>query len=309
MANYIKFRVRPVLNYYGGKGWMARRIIELIPDSEVFVEPFAGGLSVLLNKCKYGREIVGDLNPGLIHLYETLRDHAGILIDRLRAIPYSREVFTKALSAGVVEDPIERALNFLIKYRMSFGGMGRKFGNDSTQCKNGHRWYSLPDGLKFTAHRLQGVRFRVGSALDLIDEYDGPETSLYLDPPYYASTRQFPNEYEHEMTAFEHLILLKRIRRFRGHVVISGYDNPVYNRELKDWERYEFGTPSFSSINKAKRTEVIWVKSESQHEHRRSDREQFYLPPSQKRSGESVREYSGNGQACGHQPDRVVPGV
>ena len=44
MANSIPFKVRPCVKWYGGKSFLARRIIELIPDSDVYVEPFAGGL-------------------------------------------------------------------------------------------------------------------------------------------------------------------------------------------------------------------------------------------------------------------------
>jgi DNA adenine methylase len=261
MANYIQFKVRPVVKWFGGKSFLARRIIELIPDSDVFVEPFAGGLNVLLNKCKYGKEIVGDLNTELIHLYETVRDHTLALLDRLKDIPYTEEIFKRALSAGISEDPVERALNFLIKHRMSRSGMGGDFSKLS-EDDDGSSWDNLPDDLKFTAHRLQGVEFYNRRALELIDLYDSPSTSFYLDPPYYPSTRTAPKVYEHEMTQFQHLLLLKRIVKCNGSVIISGYDNPVYNKELQGWEKYCFDIANQSAQTKVKsqRVEVLWVK-------------------------------------------------
>ena len=266
MANYINFKVRPVLKWYGGKSFLARRIIDLIPDSDIYVEPFAGGLNVLLNKCKYGTEIVGDLNTELIHLYETVRDYSSVILDRLKDIPYREEVFKRALAAGISTDPVDRALNFLIKHRMSSSGMGDYFskisGKISEQSKKSG-WGYLDEDLKFTAYRLQGVEFYNEPALNLIDRYDGPNTSFYLDPPYYPSTRQSSNAYEYEMTAFQHLFLLKRILRCQGNVIISGYDNPVYNKELDGWEKYSFETSINSSTDKVKsqRVEVVWVKS------------------------------------------------
>lgn len=266
MANFISFKVRPVIKFFGGKSYLARRIIELIPDSDVYVEPFAGGLNVLLNKCQYGTEIVGDLNPELIHLYETVRDHSSVLLDRLKDIPYTEEIFKRALAAGISTDPVDRALNFLIKHRMSSSGMGEYFskisGNVSEQAKKSG-WGYLDEDLKFTAHRLQGVKFYNRPALDLIDRYDGQNVSMYLDPPYYPSTRQSPNVYEYEMTALQHLFLLRRIQKCKGNVIISGYDHPVYNKELKDWEKYSFETTINSSQDKVKapRVEVVWVKS------------------------------------------------
>lgn len=258
MANYIKFKVRPVLYYYGGKNHLARRIIELIPDSSVYVEPFAGGLNVLLNKCKCEIEVAGDLNPELIHLYETLRDHSNVLLDRMRSISYSEEAYREAYYAGIVGDPMERALNFLIRYRMSFGGKGNSFANAGKEDTD--TWDYLPDDLKFTASRLQGVRLYNEPALKLLDLYDGPDTSFYLDPPYYPSTRTNASIYEYEMVAFEHLILLRRIKKCQGHVVISGYDNLVYNRELQDWDRIVFETISSTPHIKSPRTEILWVK-------------------------------------------------
>jgi DNA adenine methylase len=265
MASFINIKVRPITKWFGGKSFFARRIIELVPDSDIYVEPFAGGLNVLLNKCKYGTEIAGDLNPELIHLYETARDHSIEFLDRLKDIPYSEDVFKRALAAGIVEDPVDRALNFLIKHRMSSSGMGDYFskisGKVSEQAKKSG-WGYLDTDLKFTAYRLQGVEFYNEPALNLIERYDGPNTSFYLDPPYYPSTRNSLNMYEYEMTALQHLFLLKRINKCKGNVVISGYDHPVYNKELAGWEKYFFETTVNSSQSKTKdsRVEVVWVK-------------------------------------------------
>jgi DNA adenine methylase len=262
MANFIAFKVRPILKWFGGKNFLARRIIELILDSETYVEPFAGGLNVLLNKCKYGTEIVGDLNTELIHLYETVRDQSSVLLDHLKSIPYTEEVFKRALSAGISIDPVDRALNFLVKHRMSRAGIGKDFSKLS-EDDDGSSWSNLPEDLKFTAHRIQGVYFYNKAALELIDLYDGPNVSIYLDPPYYPATRQSPKIYKHEMTSFQHLLLLKRIVKCQGNVVISGYDNPVYNKELKDWEKYFFEVANHSAQTsiKSRRVEVVWVKS------------------------------------------------
>ena len=264
MANYIQFKVRPIVKYWGGKIFFARLIIDLIPDSDVFVEPFAGGLNVLLNKCKYGTEVAGDLNVELIHLYETVRDHSSVFLDRLKDIPYSEEVFNQVLVARVVDDPVERALNFLIKHRMSRAGQGKDFSEDAEGRRNRSGFTpDLFESLSFTAYRLQGVEFYCGPAMDLIDKYDGPNTSFYLDPPYYPTTRQSSQVYEYEMTQFQHLLLLKRIVRCEGNVVISGYDNPVYSKELKEWEKYSFETANHSGQTdvKSRRTEVVWVRS------------------------------------------------
>jgi hypothetical protein len=40
--------LRPPLKTHGGKRYFARRILARLPDHRAYIEPFAGGLSVLL---------------------------------------------------------------------------------------------------------------------------------------------------------------------------------------------------------------------------------------------------------------------
>ena len=259
MANYINKKVRPVVKWFGGKGPLARRFVELLPDLPIYVEAFAGGLNVLLNRCQAEKEIVGDLNVDLIHLYQTIQTDSATLIERLAGIPYSEEVFLRARDARDVQDPVDRALNFLIKCRMSRVGMGDDF---SKVGEDTDFWDLLPPDLVFTAHRLKDVEFYNKPALELIDLFDSPNTVFYLDPPYYPATRASPQVYRHEMSRIQHLYLLKRIVKCQGAVVLSGYENPIYNQELVGWDKYHFEVANRSSqeLVQSRRVEVIWLK-------------------------------------------------
>jgi DNA adenine methylase len=72
-----------------GKDYLARRIVGMLPAHKTYVEPFAGGLSVLLNKPRSAQEVVGDLNADLIGFYRSLRNRPRELIDCLRSIPFA----------------------------------------------------------------------------------------------------------------------------------------------------------------------------------------------------------------------------
>ncbi len=65
-------------------------------------------------------------------------------------------------------------------------------------------------------------------------------TCLYLDPPYPIETRKSRHRYEHEMTAIQHLELLRYIQELKCDVLISTYPNEMYANELKDWYLIEF---------------------------------------------------------------------
>jgi DNA adenine methylase len=91
-------KLRPAVKRHGGKAYLARRIIARFPGHETYVEPFAGGLSVLLNKPPARTEVAGDLDAALVQFYVCLRDHTAELINRLRLIAYTAKSFARGNS-------------------------------------------------------------------------------------------------------------------------------------------------------------------------------------------------------------------
>ena len=63
------------LKWHGGKHYLARRIVELMPSHLHYVEPYAGGLAVLLVKDPTGvSEVVNDLDGRLMGFWRVLQD-------------------------------------------------------------------------------------------------------------------------------------------------------------------------------------------------------------------------------------------
>src|SRR5437868_4971415 len=85
-------RITPPLKWHGGKQYLARRIVGLMPPHVHYVEPFAGGLAVLLTKSPEGvSEVVNDLYADLTNFWRVLQTPDAF--DRFRrvveAIPFS----------------------------------------------------------------------------------------------------------------------------------------------------------------------------------------------------------------------------
>ena len=63
------------LKWHGGKSYLAKRIIELMPPHLTYCEPFAGGLSVMLAKDPDGiSEVANDLHGDLSNFWKVLAD-------------------------------------------------------------------------------------------------------------------------------------------------------------------------------------------------------------------------------------------
>src|SRR3989440_11889113 len=82
----------PPLKWHGGKHYLAGRIVALMPPHTHYVEPFAGGLAVLLAKDPDGvSEVVNDIDAGLTNFWRVLQDEETFTAfrRRLEAVPFS----------------------------------------------------------------------------------------------------------------------------------------------------------------------------------------------------------------------------
>jgi DNA adenine methylase len=267
---FAKPKLRPPIKTHGGKAYLARRIIKHLPRHQTYVEPSAGGLSVLLNKTPAPMEIASDLNPGLIGFYRVLRDRTEELLTRLNPLEYDAETFAWALEPGAEDDPLETAVRFLVRNRFSRVGLGKDFAW-SDRLRGGqpgdrNAWETIKGELPRIARRLARVELRCQDAIEVIAETDGPGTLFYLDPPYLHETRTSRDIYSHEMSDAHHVRLLETITRCRGMVVVSGYAHPLYDEALSGWERTTFSMPNHAGQTRSKqrRTEVLWLNPQCQ---------------------------------------------
>jgi DNA adenine methylase len=258
-------KFRPVVKTHGGKSYLARPILEHFPSHQTYVEPFAGGLSVLLNKTQAAVEVASDLNGDLIGLYRVLQSDFAALAARLDPLPYTEDVFNQAASWLASDDPLEHAVGFLVRNRFSRGGLGKDFAW-SKRLRGGrpgdlNAWETFKAQLPRVADRLRSVDIRQAPAIEVIRQHDGPDALHYCDPPYMHSTRTVRDAYEFEMTEAEHAELLDVLMGCHGTVVVSGYPSPLYDARLAGWRRIVFEMPNHAGQGKSKqrRQEVIWI--------------------------------------------------
>lgn len=251
--------------YFGSKQRIAPWIASLLPDHGHYVEPFAGGLSVLLAKRPAPMETVNDLDGELMTFWRVLRDRPEELLRACFLTPHGRAEL--AATWDPTTDELE--LSRRIWCRLAQGRSG-------TLRNTGWRHYidpagsgtSMPgyleayaDRLAAAAERLHTVSLEALPALEVIARYGSrPGVLLYVDPPYLGTTRGWGNNYRCEMkTADEHRELAAALADCKATVVLSGYDSPLYLDLFDGWHRYAQASMTGNAKTDKARTEVLWA--------------------------------------------------
>jgi DNA adenine methylase len=227
---------RPILRWFGGKFRLAKWIISHIPEHRIYVEPYGGAASVLMQKPRSYAEIYNDLDNGVFNLFQVLRDEhlAEKLRIQLAHTPFSRHEFS--LAHGYHPDPVENARRLVVRSFMGFGADSasasqNKTGFRSNSNRSGstpaHDWVNYwPEVDNFRA-RLAGVVIENRDAREVMAAHDGPETLHYVDPPYWPDSRR-AGSYKHDITNAESVGLLDFLKTLKGKVVLSGYNEGPY---------------------------------------------------------------------------------
>lgn len=266
------------LRWHGGKFYLADQIVKMMPSHTRYVEPFAGGLNVLLRKPFEGiSEYANDLNGELMNFWRVLRNefHFERLQKWLHMTPLNMADFDDVTAPSSLTEeqqkmqPCEyRAYWFFIRARMSRQGLGKDFCTPTSRPRRGMNeqvsaWLSAIEGLPDVHNRLKRVEIWNLPAVEVIRKLDSESTLFYLDPPYLHSTRSSVGEYgQFEMKEADHIALLDCLSSIKGMFLLSGYDSPLYRsyKQKHFWSSRYFDLPNNASSAKSKerKTELIW---------------------------------------------------
>ncbi len=256
--------MKAIMKYPGSKWSLAKWIISFFPEHHSYLEPFFGSGAVLFNKPRSNIETVNDLDGNVVNLFEWIRRDPERLAHEIYYIPYARQIYDEAF-ALMPEDSFAKAVNFYIRLNMGHGFRtnGEKVGwkNDVQGRERAYAaldWCKIPEKIMEAAERLRGVQIENRPAVELIQRFNYPRVLIYLDPPYVLGTRH-GKQYRCEMGDNGHNELLDAALAHKGPVLLSGYDNPLYNERLKNWHREE--ATSYSQVGSRKR-EVLWMNFE-----------------------------------------------
>jgi DNA adenine methylase len=268
--------VRAPFGYYGAKQRIARKIIKELPPHNAWVEGFCGSAAITLAKKPAPIEVINDRDGEIVNLFEQLRNNTKALCRAVALTPYARDEFQLARASSKGLNPLERARRFLVATMMTVNGtIGTPrcgFSYSQSYERGGkearvNRWYNLPDRLEEVVERLRGVRVENRDACELIKMFsDRPATLMYLDPPYYTK-----RDHRFVIDANDkefHTELLELCKRARCMLLISGYQNDLYDEILKPengWAKWTIRSQTRGTNGRGySRNEVLWMNAQYQ---------------------------------------------
>ena len=269
-----------IVPWFGAKRTLAPQIVREFGEHRSYYELGCGSLAVLLAKPTVTHEMAVDLHGDLINLamclasprwrelYEAVDRIA--LCDRLMDA-YRQEMKSDLLAVptspeAVTADHIIRASRYLaMSWICRQGTAGSRRSNCRMSPKwtsggggQGIRWRAAVDSVPVWHDRLKGVVIVHRSLFGVLSKIeDESGTAIYVDPPYFRSTRSQGgrSHYEYDFLdsddlctpwsderplfvdeADDHARLARELARFkRARVLVSYYDHPrlarLYPRE------------------------------------------------------------------------------
>lgn len=268
--------MKPLISYYGGKQRIASKLLSLIPPHSAYVEPFAGGASLLFAKPEKPvsnnndyREILNDKNDLIVTLYRVAKAQPVELERILKLTPYSRSEYN--LAKRICKNPqsysdLEIAWSVVVNCFQSFANkMNAGWGYSIFSQNHAATWNNYRNQLTDILARLRNTYIDQIDAIDCIKKWDSPHTFFYCDPPYPNTNQGHYSGYSQQ--DFEALV--DCLSSVQGSFLLSCYDNLSVPSE---WEKFEFKTKmsaaKSSNSDKSKkgerknndRVECVWRK-------------------------------------------------
>jgi DNA adenine methylase len=252
-----------LIRYPGSKEKLVREITDRFPDQMrhelwskgkpwEYREPFFGagaiGFGVLKSLNPSCRVWLNDIDPGIVALWMSVRDHAEALSRRVMEFTPTTDAFYRFKEEdGHTDLPVDEiGFRKLALHRMSFSGLGFKAGGPiggktqkSSEFTVGERWTrpSILNDIRILGRRLRRFDDFQFTNIDFSEviSHSPIESFIYLDPPY---VDKGPALYKFAMSDADHMRLRDELKVCNGSWVLS-YDDHEMVRDLYSWAKIE----------------------------------------------------------------------
>jgi len=229
-----KLNLKTPITYYGGKQTMARHILPLIPEHNLYCEPFAGGAAIFFAKQRSEVEVLNDTNRELINFYRVLQNDFTSLEKEIKITLHSRDFHRKAsviYNNSDMFSELKRAWALWVLSTQGFSGqLDSSWGYDLKKNSTPRRLENKKQAFNVDlAIRMQEVHLECADALYIIRSRDKTASFFYIDPPYFNANMGHYDGYSKE----DYEALLQLLSGIKGRFMLSSYPSDILSRHVK----------------------------------------------------------------------------
>lgn len=228
MTTYpLSARLPPPLWWAGGKSRMAEEIIEKMPDHKTYVEPFVGSGAVYFAKPLAKKNVINDVNKGLVNFYKELKNDKGCKKLNKCKSPDNVDKFHK-----LQEKKDDNACAFLGVNRKSFGGSPIGGFYDYPEAKTD----KIEENCDDYRNKLSKTVILNKDYKKVFEDHDSKDTLTYMDPPYHEVGTMYGTDIPNAKDVCD------LARRAKGKVMISYNNHPEVRKSCKGLNIGKIGT-------------------------------------------------------------------
>lgn len=236
---------KPFLKWAGGKTQLLPELMKKAPKKfGKYIEPFIGGGAMFFSVHPH-TGIIGDLNPELINVYESISSGVDRVIKYLKNFENTEEYYYKIRSM-VFEDLNNyfAAARTIYLNRTCYNGLYRVNKKGGFNVPFGR--YKKPnicqiDVLLAAADVLKGTQIIYGDYKDILRKTAKRGDFIFLDPPYlpiskYANFTGYTKEQFYEEDHIELASEVKRLRKIGCYVLLTNSNHPLVHELYEDFD-------------------------------------------------------------------------
>ena len=258
-----RLRLKTPITYYGGKQGMLKHIRPLIPEHDLYCEPFAGGAAVFFDKEPAKVNVINDLNGELVNFYKTVVSDFELLKAEIIKTLHCRSQHQHAWY--IYNNPdyfsnIQRAWAVFVLSKMGFAGqLSSSFGFDKSEGRHPKKvrfaQEAITEELKLL---LQHSTIECDDAFVVIKRYDCPKAFHFIDPPYVGSNMGHYSGMFNEQSLVE---LLDVCAGLQGKFMLTMYPNETIQQyvDRRKWTIHKVDRQVSACKAESRRRQEEWM--------------------------------------------------
>jgi DNA adenine methylase len=226
----------PPFRYNGSLIYEIEKLLPLIPEHDIYVEPFCGGASQFFGKPKANTNWLNDVDKDMMAAYKLIRDQPEKLIQFLEKEKNSEERYTYFKTEFQPKNNYETAIRWFYLNKISCLNTINMFWKRDDKLNLKPRGWRK--SISECSDKLQNVKLTSEDFEQVINAV--PEGAfLCINPPYSIHHSSAQNKlHKHPFEREDHLRLASALKQNESKIkFMITYNNNAELRKLYSWNR------------------------------------------------------------------------